>query len=190
MRSDKRALRQEMQEQRRALSPEEKRMIDEGIFQNVISLESYQRAKTVFLYCSTAEEIDTLALMEDAWRAGKRVCVPLCTGGRGIMEARQIGSREDLVPGKFDIPEPVRTAPLVAPEEIDFCAVPCLAADPTGNRLGYGGGFYDRFLAKTAADTAILCAESRFLDALPAEGHDRLCDRIVTERRVHIAKQE
>ena len=186
MPSDKAALRKRFLEERRALSVEERQRIDEGVFRQVTAMEAYRQAQTVFLYCSTPEEIDTRRLLTDALAAGKRVCVPLC-GEYGVMEARAIGRLAELSPGRCAILEPPPGAPLVLPEEIDLCVVPCLAADRSGHRLGYGGGYYDRFLARTTAAAVILCAESRFLEALPKETHDCPCQRIATERRVHIA---
>lgn len=184
---DKPALRRQLLKARRETAPEKRRAMDDGIFRRLTALEAYQRAGTVFLYCSTEEEVSTARLLEDALRTGKRVCVPLCTGTRGVMEAREITEPSELVPGRYGIPEPPAWSPAVPPEEIDLCVVPCLAADASGHRLGYGGGYYDRFLARTAAETVVLCPESRFTVTLPAEPHDRSCNIVVTERRVHIA---
>lgn len=187
MPSDKAALRKHFLEERRTLSAGEREQINEGIFRQVTSLAAYQEARVVFLYCSTPEEISTEQLLYSALSKGKTVCVPLCVY-RGVMEAHVIRQVSQLAPGRFGIMEPSADAPLVQPEMIDFCVVPCLAADAAGHRLGYGGGYYDRFLAQTAATAAALCAERSFVQMLPAEPHDRPCHMIVTERRVHIAK--
>ena len=183
---DKAALRKRFLEERRTLSAEEHDGINEGIFRQISALAVYQQARTVFLYCSTPEEIDTKRLLSDALGKGKTVCVPLCVS-RGVMEAHAIRQVSQLARGRFGILEPSADAPLVQPEMIDFCIVPCLAADTAGHRLGYGGGYYDRFLAQTAATAAALCAERGFVQALPAEPHDYPCHMIITERRVHIA---
>ena len=84
----------------------------------------------------------------------------------------------------FGIPEPGEQCPEIAPEEIDLCLVPALACDASGIRLGYGGGFYDRFLPQTAACRMVLCAQERFLQQVPAEQHDMHCDCVVTENEV------
>lgn len=186
MPSDKAALRKRFLEGRRSLTYEERGKINEGIFRRLTAHPAYQQAQVVFLYCSTAEEIGTEQLLSDALRAGKTVCVPLCVS-RGVMESRVIRQTSQLMPGRFGILEPPSNAPVVQPEAIDFCVVPCLAADMAGHRLGYGGGYYDRFLTRTAATAAALCAERCLVPALPAEPHDRPCHMIVTERQVHIA---
>ncbi len=189
MQSAKQALRKNLLTERRKVSPMERHAVDEGVFLHITASDLYQKAQTVFLYCSTAEEIDTSHLMENALQAGKRVCVPLCTGP-GIMEARELKDLAQLSPGRFGILEPPADSAPISPEEIDLCIVPCLAADTAGNRLGYGGGYYDRFLARTPAPAAALCAGHWFLRTLPTEPHDQRCDIIVTERQVHIAKPE
>lgn len=188
MQSDKSALRRQILDARHRTAPEVHHAIDAGIFRQLTTLESWRKARTIFLYCSTAEEVGTAQLMEDALQQGKRVCVPLCTEKKGEMYACEIQSVSQLAPGHFGIPEPPGNAPRVPPQSIDLCIVPCLAADPFGNRLGYGGGYYDRFLAQTTAETIVLCPENCFLSQLPAEPHDRRCNRIVTERQVHIAR--
>ena len=76
------------------------------------------------------------------------------------------------------------TAEEIAPASIDLIITPALACDRAGFRLGYGGGYYDRFFARTAAAAMVLCAEVRLLDRLPREPHDRRCRWITTERRV------
>lgn len=183
---DKSALRKRFLEERRSLSAKERDKINDGIFRQVTALPAYARARTVFLYCSTPEEISTERLLSDALGRGKTVCVPLCVS-RGVMEARAIKKVSELAPGRFGILEPPPDTPLVQPEKIDFCIVPCLSADVTGHRLGYGGGYYDRFLARTSAAAVVLCAERCFVQSLPAEPYDCSCHMIVTERQVHIA---
>ncbi len=188
MPSDKPALRKQLLEARKTFSRETRRAMEEGIFTQLAALEVYRQAKTIFLYCSTPEEVGTGLLMADALRTGKRVCVPLCTDAYGVMEAREIPDVSALSPGRFGILEPPHDAPVVLPEEICLCIVPCLAADRAGFRLGYGGGYYDRFLRGTQAKKAVLCAECCLFDALPVGKHDMRCNIVVTERQVHIAK--
>lgn len=100
------------------------------------------------------------------------------------MAARQISSVADLTEQTYGIPEPGAHCPEIPPEQIDLCIVPALACDRLGYRLGYGGGFYDRFLCQTHAETAALCASSRFLDRLPADRFDIPCRTIITENEV------
>jgi len=159
----------------------------------------------VFLYVSTAGEIETQALLAYALTQGKRVCVPRCEpkpaghqpigyqqAGRkqagceqvGRMTARRIQSLEELEAGSYGILEPSSDAPLVPPEQIDLVLAPALACDTRGRRLGYGGGYYDRFLCQTSAIRAALCPETRLVETLPCEPYDVPCSLLFTERRV------
>ena len=100
------------------------------------------------------------------------------------MSARRILSLDELQSGAYGIPEPSSGAPEIPPDEISLVIVPALSCDRNGYRLGYGGGYYDRFLARTHAAAAALCAESRLTDVLPREPFDLPCNYIITERQV------
>ncbi|MDY3618883.1 5-formyltetrahydrofolate cyclo-ligase [Agathobaculum sp.] len=184
MLENKEFLRQKFRRERRQTSCAEKREIDEAVVQRVLNSPEYQRSNTVFLYVATAEEIDTRAILQHALQNGKCVCVPRC-GAHQQMTAHRINSLDELrETGSFGILEPAKETPLVRPDEIDFIVTPALACDQTGVRLGYGGGYYDRYLAQTTAHAAVLCAEKRLIDALPCDNYDQRCDLIFTERRV------
>ncbi len=181
--TDKKALRKRYLAERAALPPEEKRGIDRGITRNILQSDFYQQADCIFCYVSTAEEIDTRAILEAALRDGKTVCVPLCGKG-GSMSARKITALADLKAGHYGILEPLDTAEEIVPEDIDLILAPALACDRMGYRLGYGGGYYDRFLGRTHAVCAALCASVRVRENLPHEAFDRRCHSIITEREV------
>ena len=179
-------LRRELKLQRASIETSEKRRINSLISEMVISSELFEHAHTVFVYCSTKDEIDTYPIIEACFEAGKTVCVPFCEEKRGFMTARRITSISDLTTGKFGIPEPRPDAEIVSHDQIDLCIIPCLAVDLNGYRLGYGGGYYDRFLAHTVCSKMVLCAESRLLRSVPRESFDIPCDYICTERRILI----
>ena len=182
--ADKVSLRKKFRLERLETPQATKLKIDEAVALQVLSSPEYRRSGTVFLYAATAEEIDTCLILQDALHQGKTVCVPRC-GARQNMTAHRIQSLEDLRhTGAFGILEPAEEMPLVPPGEIDFIIAPALACDYSGIRLGYGGGYYDRYLEQAAACSAALCAESRLVDALPCDTHDQRCDIIFTERRV------
>ena len=181
--TDKKALRKRYLAARAALSAEEKQEIDRGITENVLQSALYRDAECIFCYVSTAEEIDTRVILDTALRDGKTVCVPLCGKG-GSMSARRMTAFSDLKAGHYGILEPSDTAEEIAPVDIDLVLAPALSCDRSGFRLGYGGGYYDRFLAKSHAVCAALCASARLADALPHEAFDRCCDYIITEREV------
>ena len=176
-------LRQELLPLRRALPPEEKQRIDREIAARVLQLDCFAQAQTVFLYYSTEEEISTREILHACWERGKTVCVPKCLAGHQ-MAARRICSLADLTEQTYGIPEPGAHCPEIPPEQIDLCIVPSLACDRAGYRLGYGGGFYDRFLCRTDAVTAALCAADRVFDRLPIDEFDISCRYIITEDEV------
>lgn len=183
MSEDKKALRRRFLAERAAQSAADKHTIDAAITRHVLESEAFRRAACIFAYVSTPQEIDTRALLRAAFDAGKTVCVPLC-GAVGEMTARQITSLDALRPGAYGIDEPNRLAREILPEQIDLAVVPALACDRNGFRLGYGGGYYDRFLCRTKAIRMALCAEKRLVDALPHMAFDQKCEWIITERQV------
>lgn len=153
---------------------------DAAICAAVWESELYQTARTMFCYIGTDREIDTKALLLRALEDGKRLALPLCVG-KGIMEAREIRSLEDLVAGKFGIPAPGEHCPIIAPEEFDLVIVPCSSGNEKGQRLGYGGGFYDRYLGKTHCPKVLLCRKALAKSEIPTEDHDLVMDYFTSE---------
>jgi 5-formyltetrahydrofolate cyclo-ligase len=177
---EKNEFRRQMIEKRDAMSPSKRADCDHAILTALTGLPAYQAAAVVFAYVSVGSEPDTRALIGRSLADGKRVCVPFCLA-KGVMEAREIRSFDDLQNGKYDIPEPKAGCPAVPPEQIDFIVAPCVCADRGGYRLGYGGGFYDRWLEKRGgASTTVLCYEALLVDAVPRETHDVCVDMVVT----------
>ncbi len=181
MYTDKAALRKYYLKKRNGLSEEERFRIDKGITANILKSAIYREAGSVFVYVSTKYEINTIAIIENALETGKNVCVPLC-GKNGEMSARQITSMETLSKGQYGIPEPPLSSKMV--ERPELILVPALSCDMMGYRLGYGGGYYDRFMQRVKAECMALCAESRLVERLPHDGFDKRCGWVVTERQV------
>lgn len=167
-----------------ALSERERREGDEKIYERVTSLSEFARAERVFVYVGVGAEVSTDAIIDRLLSEGKSVYVPLCRG-RGEMDAVKITSRKDLKPGRYGIPEPGAENPKTAPEELDLIIVPGVAFGEDGTRLGRGGGYYDRFLAKAKNAVKIaLCREVNMGKTVPHEAHDEKADIIVTDMRV------
>lgn len=181
---EKQTLRRAVRAAERTLSDSYKARSAAAVCGHLTSMPEYLAADTVFCFVGTAHEIDTRPLLDDALRRGKRLCVPLCTGA-GIMEARQITSPEQLVPGAYGILEPPADAPVIPPDQIDFTVVPCVACDHAGRRLGQGGGYYDRFLAGYRSAAVLVCRERLIREELPVEPHDRPIPWVVTERGLY-----
>ena len=137
-------------------------------------------AETVMVFCGVGREVDTSDLIRTLLARGQRVALPVCLPGRRL-EARVISDESQLVPGKFGIPEPEYGCPAVSHGEIGAILVPCLMADREGYRLGFGGGYYDRFLADYTGFTALVCPNDRLVDALPREEFDIPVRLVITD---------
>lgn len=167
------------------------RQADRAIARRIISMEEYRRAQTVFCFVSTAREIDTAPVLRDVLAAGKRLGVPRCLGP-GEMEVFAITDLGRLERGSYGILEPPSDAPRIGPEEIDFAVLPCLAADRSGRRLGHGGGYYDRYLARMRAGrpadpafTALICRGVFLQEEVPAQEHDERASAVVWEGGIY-----
>ncbi len=179
----KQTLRADVIARAKNLSPTYCREADEAICRWVIQSDAYDRAQTIFCYVGTEREIDTMRLIHIMMRDGKQVAVPLCVE-KGVMEARRIEGMGDLVSGRYGILAPRLNCQVVQPEELDLVIVPCCTGTPRGERLGYGGGYYDRYLAKVKCPTMMLCRHQLEREDVPTQPHDVLMDYFVTERGI------
>ena len=177
---DKQRLRRVIRELERQLSPRYKEASSRAIAAHLLAMPEYQAAGTVFCFVGSEGEIDTRPILEDALAAGKRLCVPLCTGP-GIMELRQVTALDQLVPGAYGIPEPPESAPVMNPDDVDLAILPCLTCSHLGQRLGQGGGYYDRFLSNYRGGTVLLCREKLIREEIPLEPHDYPIPWVLTE---------
>lgn len=159
------------------------------------SMEEYGAAKIILAYWSVGAEPDTHAVIERMLADGKTVCLPRCIdmgqngripGAVPEMEAREICSAADMIPGAYGILEPGEGCALIRPEEIDLMLMPCLACDTSCRRIGHGAGYYDRYLGLVRDDCckAALCYEAVLADELPVEEHDKPVDAVLTEERI------
>ena len=151
------------------------------IVDNIIESDLYKNAHTVFTFIPMDHEIDIRPIITDALNRGKTVSGPKCFKDRH-MQARKIKSFDDVVPGPMKIPEPKDSCPIISKEKIDLVLVPCLAANKEGYRLGYGAGYYDRYLKDYIGSTILLCREEQLIKHLPVESHDIKTDYYVTEK--------
>ena len=177
---EKKALRKQIKEKIQKLSPEYCQEADEKIFKHLVFLEEFQKADTIFCYVGTEREINTKPILEHILSGGKRLGVPKCLTF-GVMEVREIRSLSDLVPGAYGILEPKETCPLISPEEISFACVPCLTCTKDGVRLGYGGGFYDRYLSNMNCKKAVLCRKALMTEYIPTEEQDISVDYVISD---------
>ena len=143
---------------------------------------------TLFIYVNFRSELETLELIQLCLSQGKRVAVPLVDASAVSMIPLQIQDPEkDLVPGYYGIPEPDPQKSLrVAAREIDAAIIPGSVFDINGGRLGYGGGYYDRFLVNDApqAKRVGFAFEMQVIENVPVQPHDQPLDILITEKRI------
>lgn len=146
-------------------------------------LPAYKEAALLLAYVDAKREVETRLLMQQAWEDGKKVAAPRVDGG-GIMHYYYVGSLEDLEPGSFGIMEPKKDCPLCEAEK-GLLLMPGVAFDEKCHRVGYGGGYYDRYLEKHPGLVHIALAfEFQIFDEVPFEEHDILPEMIVTDVRI------
>ncbi len=179
----KAVMREQYKDYRRRMDPAQKSRFDEAIMKRVTSLWQYKQNDLLLTYVSTPIEVDTHAIIRRALDDGKCVAVPRCVPGTRQMEFYRIAGLEDLVPGTFGVLEPEpHPDTLVTNFEHGLCLIPALCYDWRGYRLGYGKGYYDRFLARFGGDMVGICYSDCVRRKLPHGRFDRPADLLVTER--------
>ncbi len=167
---DKKQLRREIRERKRAMTEAEIQSRSEALAQLLYASEAYRSAKTIYGYLPYNQEVRTVPMLEQALRDGKRVAVPKVFGEE--MKFLYLDDLSQVAKGYAGIPEPIADEP-VAEDKTALVLMPGLAFDPQGHRIGYGGGFYDRFLAaEPDHPTLALCYEFQLLPKLETEEHD------------------
>ncbi len=158
------------------------------ILEQLNRLESVASAQEIYTYVSFGTEVDTLELIRSGLQYGKKIFVPRIIAN-GMIEFYKIQSLEQLVPGKFGILEPISDEIGVFGERHDQVMImPGVAFDYNKNRIGYGGGYYDRFLEKHDQEISpkiALCYELQMIEALEPDEYDKKVDFIVTEQRIY-----
>ena len=155
--------------------------IAEAFFQTNV----WKNAKTVGLTISKGGEVDTNPLIAQGWLEGKRIAAPKCDPETKTMEFREFISYDQLENVYLDLKEPiVEETTAVSPEEIDLLIVPGICFDRYGYRIGYGGGYYDRYLKKYSNTAAALAFSLQIVEKVPAEQHDLPVGLIVTENEI------
>lgn len=176
------SLRQQVLDARFRLSAGERKAKSRQIEERLFALPEFRAARSILFYASFRSEVETWDMIRRALAEGKRVILPRVRGKQlALFEIRNFD--EDVKPGTWDIPEPVSGRP-AAVQEADLVIVPGSVFDERGNRMGYGGGFYDRLLPAFSGPTVALAFELQIVDSVPVGPHDVPVRKIVTERRV------
>jgi 5-formyltetrahydrofolate cyclo-ligase len=184
MREAKIALRRRILELRDGIDPVAHRTWSERILERLMALEEMASARTVHVFASFGSEVDTIRLIGELLDTGRRAVLPVVDRARWTMTHRSIGRLGDLEPGFKGIREPCPGCEAVEPSEIDLVIVPGVAFDRTGGRLGYGGGFYDSFLALCRGTRVALAFSLQVVDEVPCEARDLPVHAVVTEEEV------
>ena len=188
--SQKKELRKEAKSYRKSLSENDRLDKSSAIINNLKALKEFQKAKVILMYASLPDEVETLSLICELTEEGqKQVYCPVTQGDE--MEFYKISSVDDLKEGNFHVfePEPLEEKVLELQKDVAYCMLmPGLMFDKTGNRLGYGKGYYDKYLARVtemvSLTTIALSYEAMVKDAIPAEETDWRADYVVTENEV------
>lgn len=174
---NKQELRRTIQEQKRAMSPEEIEAASTALGEKFAECDAYKNAKTIYGYLPYNQEVRTVPMLERAIRDGKRVAVPKVYGDE--MKFLYLDDLTQVAKGYSGIPEPIADEP-VADDETALVLMPGLAFDPQGHRIGYGGGFYDKFLSREPNHpTVALCYSFQVLPMLETEEFDIPVDQVI-----------
>ena len=182
---DKKLLRKEMRARRKSLPEFERQTLSNEIIKKFLAQDVYKNSQIVMAYVSMPEEVQLQKIFTDAFNDKKILAVPLIIGA-GEMQAVQVESFDALEVGEFGILTVRKDSrKIISPEKINCVIVPGAAFDLNLNRLGLGGGFYDKFLPRAVnAKKIALAYEFQIVENVPTEPHDFKVDMIITEKRI------
>ena len=181
--TEKQRLREERLAARETLSEQERCVLDNCITQKLLASPEYAEAITVLTYVSVSSEVSTRMFIECALRDGKTVAVPRCLPGHRL-EFVAISSLDQLAPAPFNLLEPPKDLSALTEDQMNnsICIVPALLVDTKGYRLGYGAGFYDRFLSTYLCKKICLEYQQNLSKTeLPHTAFDVAVDMVITE---------
>lgn len=174
--------RRHLKERRAAIVAEQKKEYDAAIVEHILASALFRDASMLLLYVPTEGEIALLPLARAARSRGIPIAFPRCNTETTTMEFYILEPDARLSPGAYGIPEPPKDAPLCVPDERALCILPGLSFDIHGNRLGYGKGYYDRYLSTFPGKTLGALYSQMMLKCVPTDEHDLPAQHLVTER--------
>ena len=189
IRKYKQTIRDNQKRRRSDMDKQLKARLDSDIAANVKRLREYAPAKTLLVYVSTPIEVDTRPIIEMAWADGKKVAVPRCIPDTRDMEFHYITSYSDLAPGTFSVLEPSDSLPIVTDFTDCLMIVPGMQFDMNGYRLGYGKGYYDRYMVRFTGKSAGICYSNELKPYMHHGRFDRTVDMIVTDKKIKTCKK-
>ena len=164
--------------------------LSEEITESVLGSEEFRNAKVIGITVSRFPEVSTIPLIQASWKAGKKIAVPKCIRSTREMDFRLIASLDDLETVYMDLKEPIvdLTMP-VGKGDIDLQIVPGVLYSPAGYRIGFGGGYYDRYLSDYDGEMISLAFKCQTGHNIPLEEHDIPVPKIFTEEEVIICRK-
>ncbi|EFF61403.1 5-formyltetrahydrofolate cyclo-ligase [Enterococcus faecium] len=182
----KQDLRQQIFKRRQQLKNDYQMSANEKIINNIINSVEYQNSTTIFTFIGKEGEIDTKQLIIDALDNGKIVGVPRVYPGH-LMKIHRFTSFDELIMSRLHILEPKENSPVLTISSIDLTILPCVTCNKHGDRLGYGGGYYDRFLGSNDNRSVSLlpCLARLQVDEIPLEDNDIQADLVVNENGIY-----
>ena len=172
---------------RKTMDKDERKKRDESICKTAQGLVSFKYAEYVLLYAATEDEIDVYDIARAAWKNGKTVAFPRCDKKTHTMKYHIVTSLDELSPDSYGIMEPGENMPVYEPDSqtgSSVCFVPGLVYDKAGYRLGYGKGFYDRYLSEFAGCMIGVVYSDYIVPAVPRGRFDISVDILLTEKGV------
>ena len=184
--NDKGRLRKLALSKRDSISDTERKVFSEIIANKLLSMPEIEKAKIIMCYRSFRSEADTSQIVENLLRMGKTLCFPVCENA-GIMHAFSPNDENSWIAGKMGIMEPDREkSRIIAPEEIELVICPIVAFDGQKKRIGYGGGYYDRYLPHCSNALKVgIAFEAQHMEKIVTDPYDQTMDTIITEEKVY-----
>ncbi|MBY0597257.1 5-formyltetrahydrofolate cyclo-ligase [Bacillus bingmayongensis] len=183
MKEEKVRLRKKIVEQMNSLSKEQHKTLSEQIVFSLYEQKEWRESETIGITLSMEHEVNTYVIIEQAWREGKKVVVPKCNRETRTMTFRQITNFNQLETVYMSLREPIPALTVEAEaNEIDLLFVPGVAYTRRGERIGYGGGYYDRYLVQYEGKTLSLAFGFQIVSYIPTESFDQNVQKIITEK--------
>lgn len=183
--SKKKRLREMVIAKLRKLTASEKQQIEQKMLHHLIHSKLWKDSQILGLTCSTGVEWDTFSIMKKAWKDGKVVAVPKTEPKKKTMNFYRIEGIEELQEGHYGLLEPIEDkGKHLSKKELDLLLVPGIVFDYDGYRIGFGGGYYDRFLKDYKGKTVSLVSRLQMVEAIPVEKHDLHVQYVVTEEGI------
>jgi len=181
---NKKIIRQEILSKRKTLSSEYYHEANKEIIKKLISLKEFIDSKVIFMFVGLTGEVNTKPIKTIAQLENKVVAIPKIYPNRE-MKAHKCLDWETLSSHSFGVLEPDANSEVISKEQIDLIIIPCVSCDNEGHRLGYGGGYYDRYLQDSSAIKVLPCFSKLQSRTIPTEKHDIQADIVITEKGIY-----